>query len=76
MNFFVDNLGSNVQCPHVQHDKGCCLTFGGGRCHDGLEFPVVSSVCSVGGIRFPVVGLKDGGGGVSSAVEVAWVSGL
>ena len=33
VNFFVDNLGSNVQCPHVQHDKGCCLTFGGGRFH-------------------------------------------
>ena len=45
--------------PHVQHDKGCCLTFGGGRCHDGLEFPVVTPVCGVGGIGSPVLGLKD-----------------
>ena len=39
VDFFVDNLGSNVQ--EVRMSKGCCLTFGGGRCHDGLEIPVL-----------------------------------
>ena len=75
---WISLLTISAQCPgspHVQHDKGCCLTFGDGRCQDGLEFPVVTPVCGVGAIESPVLGLKDGCGGVSSAEEVAWVSG-
>ena len=56
--------------------KSACPTFGGGRCHDGLEIPVVTPVCGVGGIGSLALGLKDGGIGVSSAEEVAWVSDL
>ena len=77
MDFFVDNLGSNVQEVRMSNMiKAVVLHFGGGRCHDGFEFPVVTPVCGVGGIGSPVLGLKDGCGGVSSAEEVAWVSGL
>ena len=74
MDFFVDNLGSNVQ--EVRMSNMIKVTFGGGRCHDGLEIPVVTPVCGVGCIGSLVIGLKDEGRGVSSAEEVVWVSGL